>query len=53
MVLSPDALGIRKELTPFFCCECGFRIGWYEELEDAPSYCYCEECARRAKEDDE
>ena len=47
MVLSANDLGIKEGLNPFFCCECGNRIGWYnEDSGDLPSEMYCEDCSK-------
>ena len=53
MVLSAEALGIRKGLIPAFCCGCGYRIGWTDEgIEDTPCSTFCEDCAKLPKEED-
>jgi hypothetical protein len=47
MVLSAKALNIKEGLVPFFCSECGYRIGWFNENSgDIPPEIYCEECSK-------
>lgn len=55
MVLSASDLGIREGLEPFFCYQCGNRIGWTEETNEdiLKYYPVCEDCAKLPKEEDE
>ncbi len=48
MVLTASDLGITdRTLIPFFCCECGNRIGWSrEKFGEKTAQIYCEDCAK-------
>lgn len=54
MVLTAESLGVTdKSLLPFFCCNCGNRIGWSrEEFGEGSVEVYCESCAKGQPIDD-
>lgn len=52
MVLSARDLGIREGLDPFFCSDCGNRIGWCQDASTIDPYVFCEDCAKKEKEED-
>lgn len=48
MTLSASDMGIRDGLDPFFCSDCGERLGWIESGE-VVGVIYCEDCAKKQK----
>ena len=52
MVLSADDMGIRKGLDPIFCSDCGNRVGWADDSGQCLGYLFCEDCAKKPKEED-
>lgn len=49
MPLTASDMGIKEGLIPFFCLECGERLGWFDEADgnDPSGFVLCEDCSKK------